>query len=293
MSAEEHVDLSNGVSMPVIGYGTFPIPDRDAEKMVAAAIAAGYRLIDTAEIYRNEEGVGRGLRASGVERADLFVTTKLSQRWHGYQEAQEAFAISCKRLGLDYLDLFLIHWPNPRLGRFVDAWRGMIELLKQERVRAIGVSNFKPSHLQRLIDETEVVPHVNQIELNPWLSREAEREYHSQHGIVTESWAPIGQGGGLLGDPVIAEMARARGQNAGTGRASMASPARFDPDTQDRSTRAPRTEPGRIRLLAQRRRDAGPVDPGHRRTGCGRFRHDRALRSEQTGVASQGLPVPG
>jgi len=209
-SAEHHVELFNGVSMPVIGYGTWPIPDRDAESMVGAAVEAGYRLIDTAEMYRNEEGVGRGLRASGVERGDLFVTTKLSQRWHGYQEAQEAFAISCKRLGLDYLDLFLIHWPNPSLGRFVDAWRGMIELLKQERVRAIGVSNFKPSHLQRLIDETGLAPHVNQIQLNPWLSREAEREYHSQHAIVTESWAPIGQDGGLLRDPVIAEMAHAR-----------------------------------------------------------------------------------
>jgi len=210
MSAEGQVELFNGVSMPVIGYGTWPIPDRDAEGMVAAAVDAGYRLIDTAEMYRNEEGVGRGIRASGVERGELFVTTKLSQRWHGYQEAQEAFAVSCKRLGLDYLDLFLIHWPNPSLGRFVDAWRGMIELLKQERVRAIGVSNVKPSHLQRLIDETGLAPHVNQIQLNPWVSREEEREYHSQHGIVTESWAPIGKGGGLLGDPVIAEMARVR-----------------------------------------------------------------------------------
>jgi 2,5-diketo-D-gluconate reductase A len=210
MSIEEQIDLSNGVSMPVIGYGTWPIPDRDAERMVAAAIDAGYRLIDTAEMYRNEEGVGRGLRASGVERDELFVTTKLSQRWHGYDEAQEAFAHSCKRLGLDYVDLFLIHWPNPALGRYVDAWRGMIELLEQEKVRAIGVSNFKPSHLQRLIDETGVVPHVNQIQLNPWVSRDAEREYHGRHAIVTESWAPIGKGGGLLGDPVIADMARAR-----------------------------------------------------------------------------------
>ena len=210
MGAGDQVELFNGVSIPVIGYGTWPIPDRDAERMVAAAVEAGYRLIDTAEMYRNEEGVGRGLRASGVERGELFVTTKLSQRWHGYQEAQEAFANSCKRLGLDYLDLFLIHWPNPSLGRFVDAWRGMIELLKQERVRAIGVSNFKPSHLQRLIDETGLAPHVNQIQLNPWLSREAEREYHSQHAIVTESWGPIGQDGGMLRDPVIAETARAR-----------------------------------------------------------------------------------
>lgn len=202
--------LSNGVAMPLIGYGTWPIPDREAENLVAAALDVGYRLIDTAEMYRNEEGVGRGIRASGIDRDEVFVTTKLSQRWHGYEEAQQAFANCSKRLGLDHIDLFLIHWPNPRLGRYVEAWRGMIELLEQGDVRAIGVSNFKPSHLQRLIDETGVVPHVNQIQLNPWVSRAAEREYHKSHGIVTESWAPIGKGGGLLGDPVIADLARAR-----------------------------------------------------------------------------------
>ena len=206
----DRVALSNGVAMPLIGYGTWPIPDREAENLVAAALDVGYRLIDTAEMYRNEEGVGRGIRASGIDRDEVFVTTKLSQRWHGYEEAQQAFANCSKRLGLDHIDLFLIHWPNPRLGRYVEAWRGMIELLEQGDVRAIGVSNFKPSHLQRLIDETGVVPHVNQIQLNPWVSRAAEREYHKSHGIVTESWAPIGKGGGLLGDPVIADLARAR-----------------------------------------------------------------------------------
>jgi 2,5-diketo-D-gluconate reductase A len=206
----DRVALSNGVAMPLIGYGTWPIPDREAENLVAAALDVGYRLIDTAEMYRNEEGVGRGIRASGIDRDEVFVTTKLSQRWHGYEEAQQAFANCSKRLGLDHIDLFLIHWPNPRLGRYVEAWRGMIELLEQGDVRAIGVSNFKPSHLQRLIDETGVVPHVNQIQLNPWVSRAAEREYHKSHGIVTESWAPIGKGGGLLGDPAIADLARAR-----------------------------------------------------------------------------------
>jgi 2,5-diketo-D-gluconate reductase A len=208
--AHERVTLSNGVAMPIIGYGTWPIPDREAEDMVAAALDVGYRLIDTAEMYRNEEGVGRGIRASGIDRDEAFVTTKLSQRWHGYEEAKQAFANCSKRLGLDFIDLFLIHWPNPRLGKYVEAWRGMIELLEQGDVRAIGVSNFKPSHLQRLVDETGIVPHVNQIQLNPWVSRAAERDYHKSHGIVTESWAPIGKGGGLLGDPVIDDMARAR-----------------------------------------------------------------------------------
>jgi 2,5-diketo-D-gluconate reductase A len=199
--------------MPVIGFGTWPIPDREAEGMVAAAIETGYRLIDTAEMYRNEEGVGRGVRRSAVARSDVFVTTKLSERWHGFSQAQQAFENSSRRLDLDYIDLFLIHWPNPQMDRYVDAWRGMIELLERGEVRAIGVSNFKPAHLQRLIDETGVAPHVNQVELNPWVTRVAEREFHAGHDIVTESWAPIGKGSGLLRDPVIQELARDLGRS--------------------------------------------------------------------------------
>ena len=207
-----NVVLANGVIMPLLGYGTWPIGDRAVERMVTAAIEAGYRLIDTAEMYRNEEGVGRGIRASGIDRGDLFVTTKLSERWHGYEEAQRACDNSLSRLGLDYIDLFLIHWPNPDRDRYVDAWRGMIHLLNAEKVRAVGVSNFKPAHLQRLIDETGIAPQVNQIQLNPWIPRLAEREYHGAHGIVTESWAPIGKGGGLLEDPRITALARGRGR---------------------------------------------------------------------------------
>jgi 2,5-diketo-D-gluconate reductase A len=206
------IDLSNGVPMPTIGFGTWPIPDREAAGMVQAAIEAGYRLIDTAEMYRNEEGVGRGIRASGVDRSEIFVTTKLTERWHGFDEAQQAFENSARRLGMDYIDLFLIHWPNPGMNRYVDAWRGMIELLGQGRARSIGVSNFKPAHLQRLLDETGVAPHVNQIELNPWVPRVVEREFHAAHGIVTESWAPIGKGGGLLRDPSITGIATERGR---------------------------------------------------------------------------------
>jgi 2,5-diketo-D-gluconate reductase A len=206
------VELGDGVTMPHIGYGTWPIGDQEAGPLVAAAIAAGYRLIDTAELYRNEVGVGRGIRASGVDREEVFVTTKLSRRSHGRLEAQRAFADSASRLGLDYVDLFLIHWPNPDLGRYVDAWRGMIELLEQGLVRAIGVSNFKTAHLQRLVEETGVTPHVNQIQLNPWVPRLAEREYHRARGIVTESWAPIGKGGGLLDDPVITGLASTHGR---------------------------------------------------------------------------------
>jgi len=206
----DYLELANDVAIPPIGFGTWPIPDRKAEPMVAAAIEAGYRLIDTAALYENEGGVGRGIRAAAVDRSDMFVTTKLSRRSHGREEAQRAFAASASRLGLDYLDLFLIHWPNPDLNRYVDAWRGMIDLLEQNKVRAIGVSNFKPAHLSRLIDETGVAPHVNQIQLNPWIPRLAEREYHAAHDIVTESWAPIGKGGDLLDDPVITGLAAER-----------------------------------------------------------------------------------
>jgi 2,5-diketo-D-gluconate reductase A len=202
--------LANGVAMPPIGYGTWPIGDREVETMVTAAIEAGYRLFDTAEIYRNEAGVGRGIRASGIDRSEVLVTTKLSQHSHGRAEAQTAFEASASRFGLDYIDLFLIHWPNPDLDRYVDAWRGMIELLEQGKAKAIGVSNFKPSHLQRLMDETGVIPHLNQIQLNPWIPRVAEREFHAAHQIVTESWAPIGKGGGLLADPVITGLAAQR-----------------------------------------------------------------------------------
>lgn len=204
------VTLANGVEMPALGLGTSPMGDRQAEATVAEALRAGYRLIDTAENYRNEAGVGRGIRASGVDRDEVFVTTKFNERWHGEKEAQQAFANSAERLGLDHIDLLLIHWPNPRKDRYVDAWRGLLELLEGGKVRAIGVSNFKPAHLDRLLAETGVAPHVNQIELDPTHSRPEERAYHAAHGIVTESWSPIGAGGGLLADPTIVELARRR-----------------------------------------------------------------------------------
>jgi 2,5-diketo-D-gluconate reductase A len=205
--------LANGVAVPVLGLGTSPMGDGEAERMVAAAIAAGYRLIDTAENYRNEVGVGRGIRASGVDRDEIFVTTKFNRRWHGIDEAQEAWANSAERLGLERIDLLLIHWPNPRQDRYVEAWRGMRKLLEDGKVRAIGVSNFKPAHLDRLIDETGAAPHVNQIELDPRLSRPEERAYNEAHGIVTESWSPLGAGGGLLGDPTIEDVAREHGKS--------------------------------------------------------------------------------
>jgi 2,5-diketo-D-gluconate reductase A len=208
------VALANGVAMPALGLGTSPMDDKETEVTVAAAIRAGYRLIDTAENYGNERGVGRGLRASGIDRDDVFVTTKFNERWHGVEEAQEAFANSAERLGLDRIDLLLIHWPNPKKGRYVDAWRGLLKLFEDGKVRAIGVSNFKPAHIDRLLEETGVAPHVNQVQLDPRIPRAEERSYHAAHGIVTESWSPIGAGGDLLDDASIGDVARAHGKTS-------------------------------------------------------------------------------
>jgi 2,5-diketo-D-gluconate reductase A len=200
------IALANGVAMPALGFGTVGAD----ETVVAEALATGYRLIDTAEDYGNESHVGRAIRASGVDRDDVFVTTKFNQQWHGEAEVRQAFENGAERLGLERIDLLLIHWPNPQHDRYVDAWRGMIGLLEESKLRAIGVSNFKPAHLDRLLDETGVAPHVNQIHLDPTHSRTEERRYHAEHGIVTESWSPLGAGGGLLDEPTIVELARRR-----------------------------------------------------------------------------------
>ena len=214
MSAVPSVTLANRVAMPALGLGTSPMDDAEAESAVAAGLRAGYRLIDTAENYGNESGVGRGIRSSGVDRDEVFVTTKLNKRWHGEAEARQAFANSAQRLGLERIDLLLIHWPNPRQDRYEDAWRGLIQLLEEGRVRAIGVSNFKPAHLDRLLDGTGIAPHVNQIQLDPRHSRPDERRYDAEHGIVTESWSPIGAGNDLLAEPTIVALARRRSKTA-------------------------------------------------------------------------------
>ena len=206
--------LLHGPALPQLGFGTWPMGDDEAEQTVAQAIQVGYRLFDTAHFYRNEEGVGRALRASGLPREELFVTTKLSGSSHGYDEAQRAFAASARRLDLEYVDLYLIHWPQPWQDLYVEAWRGLAKLLADGRVRAIGVSNFKPAHIDHLLAETAVVPDVNQIELNPFVTRETARAYHQSHGIVTQSWSPIALGGQLLREPTITEIAARHGKTA-------------------------------------------------------------------------------
>ncbi|WP_248810743.1 aldo/keto reductase [Frankia sp. AgPm24] len=206
------VALARGARMPRLGLGTWPLDDRAVQGVVEQAVGLGYRLVDTAHNYGNERGVGAGLRAAGVPREELFVTTKFNKRSHSVRGVRRAAADSLRRLDLDYLDLLLVHWPNPWRDRYVEAWRGLLELQRSGLVRAIGVSNFKPAHLDRLLAETGVAPEVNQIQLDPRLGRAAAREYHAAHGIVTESWSPLGAGTGLLDEPVIARIAAERGR---------------------------------------------------------------------------------
>jgi len=204
--------LAHGADMPVLGLGTSPMDDAETAGAVEHALGLGYRLVDTAENYGNEVGVGRGIRAAGVPREDVFLTSKFNREWHSVDGARQAFEASAERLGTDHVDLLLIHWPNPDQDRYVDAWRGLVALLEEKRVRAVGTSNFKPAHLQRLLDETGVTPDVNQVQLSPHLTRDATREYDAEHGIVTESWSPLGQGSDLLDDPVLTDVADRHGR---------------------------------------------------------------------------------
>jgi len=209
------VQLIHGAQMPVLGFGTSPLRGAEAATAVRTAIETGYRLLDTAENYHNEAGVGRGIRDSGVDRAELFVTSKFNRHWHSVAGVQSAYQATLDRLGLDYLDLYLVHWPNPDQDHYVDAVRGLGALLETGALRAIGTSNFKPTHLQRVLDETGIVPDVNQIQLSPYATRQDSRAFSEAHQIVTESWSPIGAGSAeLRSDPTINEIAARYGKSA-------------------------------------------------------------------------------
>ena len=211
MTDQPTVTLNDGRVMPQFGLGVWETPDGHAPAVIRAALDAGYRLIDTAAIYRNERGVGEGLRTAGVQRTEIFVTTKLWNDRQGYDSALKAFDRSLERLGLDYVDLYLIHWPAPGQDLYVDSWKALIRLREEGRARSIGVSNFHAPHLQRIIGETGQVPAVNQIELHPRLQQKPLRAFHAEHDIVTEAWSPLGQGQ-LIDDPLIGKMAAKYGR---------------------------------------------------------------------------------
>ena len=204
------ISLRNGADIPVLGIGTSPLRGDDSVRQIRAALEAGYRLIDTAENYHNEEAVGEGFRASGIDRDEVFLTTKFNRRWHSVDGVRQAYDASRKRLGVDYIDLLLVHWPNPDQDRYVEAVQGLQKLLESGDLRAIGVSNYKPKHLQRVLDETGIIPDVNQIQLSPYSTRDDCRAYHDEHGIVTESWSPLGASSDeLRNDPAIVRIAKA------------------------------------------------------------------------------------
>jgi len=205
--------LNDGTKIPAIGLGTYPMSDAEAERAVSEALGLGYRLVDTATNYSNESGVGFGLTRSGVPREEVVVTTKLPGRHHGYAETLASFEDSRRRLGLDYVDLYLIHWPLPRIDRYVDSWRAMIKLREEGLVASIGVSNFQIAHLERLKAETGVVPAINQVELHPRFQQKALRAYHAKEGIATEAWSPLGQGT-LLSDPALTAIGKKYGKSS-------------------------------------------------------------------------------
>ncbi|MFI6574207.1 aldo/keto reductase [Nocardiopsis sp. NPDC050513] len=209
-----NVTLNDGHTMPQLGFGVWQVSDDDAQKAVATALEAGYRSIDTAKLYANEAGVGRAVAQAGLPREDLFLTTKLWNDDQGFDRALRAFDASLDRLGTEYVDLYLIHWPTPARGLYTETWRALERIRSEGRARSIGVSNFTADHLDRLAAEADVVPAVNQIELHPYLAQNAMRAANAAHGVLTEAWSPLGQGRGLLEDPVLTALADRHGKSA-------------------------------------------------------------------------------
>ncbi|MBN9129100.1 MAG: aldo/keto reductase [Paenarthrobacter ureafaciens] len=207
MTSSPTLTFNDGNTIPQLGYGVWQVEDDVAEKVVRQAFEAGFRHIDTAKIYGNESGVGRAIASSGLSAEEIFITTKLWNADQGYESTLAAFEDSMDRLGLETLDLYLIHWMQPKQDKYVDTWKALIELQKRGRVKSIGVSNFSIEGLQRLMDETGVVPAIHQVELHPFFNQSELRAFDAAQGILTQAWSPLGQGGELLENATIAEIA--------------------------------------------------------------------------------------
>ncbi len=208
------VRLNDGEEIPQLGFGVFEVPPQDTAEVATRALLAGYRHIDTAAAYGNEAAVGQAVHASGLEREDVYITTKCFNDDQGYEQAKRALRASLERLEMQHVDLYLIHWPVPAHDKYVDTWQAFIELQKEGLVRSIGVSNFQPAHLERIIEETGVTPAVNQVELHPRFQQQGLRHEHAELGIATEAWSPLARGE-VLDDPVIGEIAQAHGKTPG------------------------------------------------------------------------------
>jgi 2,5-diketo-D-gluconate reductase A len=215
MALSPVIELNDGRRIPQIGLGTWPLDDQQVAAAVVQAVEAGYRHIDTAVKYGNEAGVGNGVRSSGLDRSELFITTKLDGEFQGQDRAVAGLDGSLKRLGMDYVDLLLIHWPLPRRDEFISTWKTFERLQAHGKVRSIGVSNFKPAHLERLMDACDIVPAVNQIQVSPTITRIVDIAYNRRHGIVTESYSPLGAGSDLLNAPVLGRVAQKHGKTPG------------------------------------------------------------------------------
>lgn len=212
MTAVPNITLNDGTAIPQLGFGVFQVKPEETRNATLAALETGYRHIDTAEMYGNEKQVGEAIRESGIDRGDIFVTSKLNNGFHAREDALRAFDQSLEDLGFEYLDLFLIHWPMPDVGDYVDTWKAMEEIASSGRVRSIGVSNFQPHHLNRVLDETNTVPSVNQIEVHPYLTQDDVRAFNEHHNIATEAWSPIAQGK-VLDDDVLKDIAGRHGKS--------------------------------------------------------------------------------